>query len=81
MDATTLGAVLAFAGVLAGAVVAYLGKRGENALTGYTSLTSDLRAELARKKEDLAEARLQLADTERENARLRQTINDLGGTP
>jgi hypothetical protein len=31
LDATTLGAVLAFAGVVSGSVVAYIGKRGERA--------------------------------------------------
>ena len=41
MDATTIGAVLACVGVLSGSVVAYIGKRGENA----NSLTDQVQEE------------------------------------
>lgn len=88
MDATTLGAVLAFAGVLSGSVVAYLGKRGENALTGYSSLTNDLQEERDRldakvtelHKEIAEHAALRAAD-QAEIARLRSLITQLGGQP
>lgn len=88
MDATTLGSVLAFVGVLAGAVVAYLGKRGETALTGYSSLTGDLQEErdrLDRKVTDqavaLAEQSALRAADQAEIARLRAIIIQLGGQP
>lgn len=81
MDWATLGALLAGAGTLAGAVVAWLGKRGENhiahqgvALTGFSSLTDNLQEELARKTADAAAA-------EAEVARLRRLVIDLGGDP
>ncbi|NUH35252.1 hypothetical protein HUF15_00450 [Streptomyces samsunensis] len=88
MDATTLGSVLALVGVLAGAVVAYLGKRSENALTGYSSLTDNLQEERDRldrqvtaRDAKIAEfASLRAAD-QAEIARLRSIIIQLGGTP
>jgi cell division protein FtsB len=45
LDATTLGSLLVGLGAVVGAVVAYLGKRSENAITGYSSLTNDLQEE------------------------------------
>ncbi|MER7874819.1 hypothetical protein ABTY63_14850 [Streptomyces solisilvae] len=88
MDATTLGSVLALVGVLAGAVVAYLGKRSENALTGYSSLTDNLQEERDRLDRQVTErdakiaefASLRAAD-QAEIARLRSIIIQLGGTP
>jgi hypothetical protein len=50
---TLVGALLAFAGVLATAVVAFVGKRGELALTGFNSLTDQLQEELTAKKQEL----------------------------
>ena len=98
MDATTtttLGSVLGLLGVLAGAVVVYLGKRGENALSGYTNLTGDLQEErdrLDRKREELerslTEARMHAAEQaalraadQAEIARLRNLIPPTGGQP
>ncbi|MEU7431099.1 hypothetical protein AB0B07_09610 [Streptomyces sioyaensis] len=81
MDATTLGSVLALAGVLSGAVVAYLGKRGENALTGYSSLTDNLQEERDRLDRQLIERDAKLAAQADEITRLRQIIIQLGGTP
>ncbi|MFD8279709.1 hypothetical protein ACFV47_10995 [Streptomyces solisilvae] len=88
MDATTLGSVLALVGVLADAVVAYLGKRSENALTGYSSLTDNLQEERDRLDWQVTErdakiaelASLRAAD-QAEIARLRSIIIQLGGTP
>ncbi|WP_030798990.1 hypothetical protein [Streptomyces sp. NRRL S-337] len=81
MDATTLGSVLALAGVLSGAVVAYLGKRSENALTGYSSLTDNLQEERDRLDRQLIERDARLTAQADEIARLRSIIIDLGGTP
>ncbi|MGW7247684.1 hypothetical protein [Streptomyces decoyicus] len=88
MDATTLGSVLALVGVLAGAVVAYLGKRSENALTGYSSLTDNLQEERDRLDRKAAEQALALAQQAAERAadqaelaRLRALVIQLGGTP
>lgn len=81
MDATTLGAVLAFAGVLSGSAVAYIGKRSENALTGYSSLTNDLQEERAELKAERAELAAQHAADQAEIARLRALIIQLGGHP
>ena len=81
MDATTLGSVLALAGVLSGAVVAYLGKRGENALTGYSSLTDNLQEERDRLDRQLIERDAKLAAQAEEIARLRGIIIRLGGAP
>lgn len=88
MDATALGALLVGIGGVLGAAVAYLGKRGETALTGYTSLTGDLQEErdrLDRKVTDqavaLADQFAQRAADQAEIARLRATIIQLGGQP
>ncbi len=45
MDLTTIGSLLVGVGAVVGGLVAYLGKRSENALTGYSSLTNDLQEE------------------------------------
>lgn len=81
MDGATLGGLLVGFGTVAGGVLAYVGKRGENrvtrdglALTGYSSLTDNLQEELARKTRQAAEA-------EAEVARLTRMIRDLGGDP
>jgi chromosome segregation ATPase len=95
LDATTLGSLLVGLGAVVGAVVAYLGKRGENAITAYGSLTNDLQEERETLKADLAAARaerdalnsrlaeqaaLRAAD-QAEIARLRALIVHLGGEP
>ncbi|MEU0584597.1 hypothetical protein [Streptomyces sp. NPDC006132] len=88
MDATTLGSLLVGLGAVVGAVVAYLGKRSENAITGYSSLTNDLQEErdrLAAERDALntrlaEQAALRAAD-QAEIARLRALIVHLGGEP
>ena len=88
MDATTLGALITGAAVVIGAVVAYLGKRSENALTGYSSLTDNLQEERDRLDRQVTErdgrlaelASLRAAD-QTEIARLRALITQLGGDP
>lgn len=88
MDAgtTLLGSLLAGAGALGAAAVAYLGKRGENALSGYAGLTERLQSERDRLERQVAErdsriselSSLRAAD-QWEIARLRLDIDRLGG--
>jgi hypothetical protein len=88
LDATTIGAVLAFAGVLSGSVVAYLGKRGETATTRWNSELDQVQEERDKLREQLTarDQRIEqlleqrLADRE-ENARLRILVINLGGDP
>lgn len=62
MDATTLGAVLAFAGVVSGSVVAYIGKRGETR----NSLTDQVQEERDGLVRRLAEKDVQIAALEQQ---------------
>ena len=95
MDATTIGSLLVGVGAVVGGLVAYLGKRGENALTGYSSLTDNLQEERDRLDKKVNEltakvaelggqlanvAQLRAAD-QNEIARLRALIDELGGQP
>ncbi|MEU6649523.1 hypothetical protein ABZ904_08750 [Streptomyces sp. NPDC046900] len=88
MDATTLGSVLALAGVLSGGLVAYLGKRGELANTRMNSEIDQIQEERDKLREQLGardqkiEGLLEqrLADRE-EIARLRVRVVELGGDP
>ena len=87
MDATTLGSLLVGVGSVAAAVVAFLGKRGENALTGYSSLTNDLQEERDALKAERTELNAKLAELsalraadQAEIARLRALIPP-GGQP
>lgn len=90
MDAgvTLIGSSLACVGALAASIVAYLGKRGENALTGYAGLTERLQAERDRLERQIAErdsriselSSLHAAD-QSEIARLKLDIQRLGGSP
>ncbi|MFF8610804.1 hypothetical protein ACF06X_33400 [Streptomyces sp. NPDC015346] len=57
MDPTTVtlvGALVAFAGVLATAVVAFVGKRGELSLSSLSTLTDELQEERSNLKEERA---------------------------
>jgi uncharacterized membrane-anchored protein YhcB (DUF1043 family) len=87
LDATTLGSLLVGVGAVVGGVVAYLGKRGENALTGYSSLTNDLQEERDRLDAKVTELNAKLAELaalraadQAEIARLRALIPP-GGHP
>jgi len=86
LDATTLGSLLVGVGAVVGGVVAYLGKRGENAVTGYSSLTNDLQEERDGLKAERTELNAKLAEMsalracdQTEIARLRAIIIHLGG--
>jgi len=81
LDVTTLGSLLLGVGAVVGGLMTYLGKRSENAITGYSSLTNDLQEErdrLDRKVTELngklaEQAALRAAD-QAEIARLRALI-------
>ncbi|MFD4569395.1 hypothetical protein ACFWOX_34160 [Streptomyces sp. NPDC058467] len=88
MDATTLGSALALMGVLSGAVVAYLGKRGENATTRMNSEIDQIQEERDGLRKELGErnarveALLNQRVTDQETiARLRVKVIELGGDP
>jgi hypothetical protein len=95
VNATTLGSLLTGGAAVIGAVVVYLGKRGENAVTGYSSLTDQLQEELASKRTELTEKNAALAEKDAhlaelamlrtadqaEITRLRAVIIQLGGSP
>lgn len=79
MDATTLGILLTASGGIVGAVVAYLGKRGETAVTGYTSLTNDLQEERDKLRLQVADVLALHAADQAEITRLRIENARLGG--
>ena len=88
MDATTIGGLIAAGAAIIGSVVAYLGKRGENALNGYSHLTGDLQEERDRLEKKVAELERSLAEQtalraadQVEKARLHSIIITLGGSP
>lgn len=79
MDATALGSLLVGAGGLVGAVVAYLGKRGETAVTGYSNLTADLQEERDALRVQVAELHALRTADQAEITRLRIENARLGG--
>jgi uncharacterized membrane-anchored protein YhcB (DUF1043 family) len=88
VDATTLGGLIAAGAALVGSVVAYLGKRGENALSGYSHLTGDLQEERDRLDRRVTELNAHIAEMaalraadQAELARLRALVIHLGGSP
>lgn len=88
MDAATIGAVLALAGVMSGSVVAYLGKRGENATTRMNSELDQIQEERDKLREQLTardqkiEGLLEQRVADQvEIARLRVKVVNLGGDP
>lgn len=88
MDATTLGSLLVGVGAVVGGVVAYLGKRGENATTRWNSELDQVQEERDKLREQLTarDQRIEqlleqrIADRE-ENARLRIQLINRGGDP
>lgn len=88
MDATTLGGLLVGVGTVLAAVVAFWGKRGENAVTAYSSLTDNLQEERDRLDSKVTDLNARLAEQaslraadQAEITRLRALIMQLGGTP
>ena len=88
MDATTIGSVIALVGVLSGSVVAYLGKRGENATTRMNSELDQIQEERDKLREQLTardqkiEGLLEQRVADQvEIARLRVKVINLGGDP
>jgi uncharacterized membrane-anchored protein YhcB (DUF1043 family) len=88
LDAATIGAVLALAGVLSGSVVAYLGKRGENATTRMNSEMDQIQEERDGLRKQLAERDSRVAELLKQQgedyvtiARLRAQVINMGGEP
>lgn len=95
MDATTLGSLLVGVSALVGAVVAYLGKRGETTVTGWNTFTDQLQEELAAKRTEVTEKNAALTERDAriaelsalraadqaEITRLRIIVQSLGGQP
>jgi uncharacterized membrane-anchored protein YhcB (DUF1043 family) len=88
LDATTIGAALALVGVLSGSVVAFVGKRGENATTRWNSEMDQVQEERDKLREQLTsrdqkiEELLERRLIDREEiARLRVKVVELGGDP
>lgn len=88
MDATTLGSLLAGAGGIVGAVVVYLGKRGENANTRLNSEIDQIQEERDGLRHQVAAKDMRIADLlelrlndQVEIARLRVKIYESGETP
>lgn len=88
MDATTIGAVLALVGVLSGSVVAYLGKRGENATTRMNSEIDQIQEERDGLRKQVSERDSRIAELLKQQgedyvalARLRAQVISLGGDP
>ena len=88
MDATIFGAVLALVAALSGSVVAYLGKRAENATNRWTAEMDQvqeerdgLRAQVTAKDSRINELLEQRLTDQVEIARLRVRIVELGGEP
>jgi uncharacterized membrane-anchored protein YhcB (DUF1043 family) len=86
--ATTIGAILALAGVMSGSVVAYLGKRGENATVRWNSEMDQiqeerdgLRKQVAEKETRITGLLEQRLTDQVELARLRVKVVELGGDP
>jgi predicted dinucleotide-binding enzyme len=79
VNATTLGSLLVGVGGIVGAVVAYLGKRGETAVTGYSNLTNDLQEERDALRVQVAELHALRAADQAEITRLRIENAHLGG--
>ena len=62
MDATTLGSLIAGSAAVIGAVVAFLGKRGETALSGLNTLTDQLQEERTAQQATITDLRRQLTE-------------------
>lgn len=65
---TLVGALVAFAGVMATAIVAFVGKRGELTLSGLNSLTDQLQEERVNLKEEVVSLKVELAASKLELA-------------
>jgi uncharacterized membrane-anchored protein YhcB (DUF1043 family) len=88
LDAATIGAVIGLAGVLSGSVVAYLGKRGENATARMNSEIDQIQEERDGLRKELAERNTRITGLleqrvadQVEIARLRVKVINLGGDP
>ncbi|WP_326729701.1 hypothetical protein [Streptomyces phaeochromogenes] len=88
MDLAVVGSLLVGVGAVVGGVVAYLGKRGENAITRFNSVTDQVQEELGRVKDERDTARAELAVLQQQRkddlieiTRLHIKVINLGGEP
>jgi len=86
MDATTLGSLLLGVGAVATAVVAFVGKRGENGLGRFNSFTDQIQEERDRAADRLATAQAEIISLHKQQhddlieiTRLQMKVNQLGG--
>ncbi|MGP4048792.1 hypothetical protein [Streptomyces sp. 2A115] len=88
MDLATIGSLLVGVGAVVGGLVAYLGKRGENATARFNSVTDQVQEELDRAKAERAAAYVELAALQQQRkedlieiTRLEIKVIQLGGEP
>ncbi|MEU1194914.1 hypothetical protein ABZ446_01655 [Streptomyces sp. NPDC005813] len=88
MDVVTIGSVIGLVGVLAGSVMTYLGKRGENSTARMNSEIDQIQEERDGLRKELGErnarveALLNQRVTDQETiARLRIKVIEMGGDP
>ncbi|WP_371528364.1 hypothetical protein OG302_22240 [Streptomyces sp. NBC_01283] len=88
MDATTIGSLLVGVGAVVGGVVAYLGKRGENATTRWNTELDQiqeerngLREQLTARDQKIEQLLEQRVTDQVEIARLRVRVVEMGGDP
>lgn len=88
MDVATIGALLACVGVVSGSVVTYIGKRGENGVSRFNSVTDQVQEDNAMLREQLSQRDARIvglldqrqADLE-QITKLRIKVINLGGDP
>ena len=86
MDATTLGSLLVGVGAVVGGVVAYVGKRSENALLRFVAVTDQVQEERDRLQTQLTSAQTEIIGLQQQRqadlleiTRLQVKIIQLGG--
>ena len=86
MDATTLGSLLVGVGAVVGGVVAYVGKRSENALLRFVAVTDQVQEERDRLQTQLTSAQAEIIGLQQQRqadlleiTRLQVKIIQLGG--
>jgi hypothetical protein len=88
LDVAAIGALLACVGVVSGSVVTYIGKRGENGVSRFNSVTDQVQEDNATLREQLSQRDARIvglldqrqADLE-QITRLRIKVINLGGDP
>jgi len=88
LDSTTIGAVLACVAGLIGSVVVYVGKRGENGVSRFNSVTDQVQEDNTTLRDQLSkrDARIETLQDQRQRdleqiTRLRIKVLNRGGDP